>query len=229
MKKNIFSDDIFKVAFAISIASHAILLLKSPSFSFVPNNKEVEITYIEQKPSVPQNITKLDMDVPGETSKNKVSVEKAAEKVIAPEKYPEEEKVKKVVKQEKKEEVSRKPQNRIVIKEDVKSVTDGEEKDVLYNSAEFYDYHRYLRDRIRQTIFHPRPFSQGEVVVKFALFCDGVLKEVSVVDNLSANNAYLRYAAIKSVKDAAPFKSFPEKLAAKEMLFQIPISFELSE
>lgn len=232
MKNNIFTDEVFKIAFAISIVSHSLLFLKAPGFSFVPNNKETEIIYyIQQKPDLNQDVTSLDNDMLAETAqnKNKRSIEKVAVEVIVPEKCREEKKIQKVVRQDRKEEISRVPQNKIVINEDIKNIPGDVQKDALYNSTEFYDYHRYLRDRIKQTVFHPRPFSEGEIVVRFMLFCNGVLKEISVVDDLSASNGCLRYAAIKSVKDAAPFKSFPEKLAVKEMLFQVPISFEISE
>jgi hypothetical protein len=190
-------------------------LLKGPNFSLTTPQVDLEITYLEQK-SAKDHIVKPDINSPKSEFKREVS------RVGASKSYPKE-KIDRV----KKKIASKKIKEKIIIKKvDEESQV---KKEALSSLPEFSDYYQYLRERIKQFIIYPQPFQQGKILVSFTLFRDGTLKEVSIVDKLSTNNAYLCYTAIKSVKDAAPFEPFPEELTMKkEIPFQIFISFELS-
>lgn len=214
MRDSIFCDKIFRIAFAVSFISHAVLLLKTPGLYFASGDKTIEVTYLEEKTSRDSLAGSQVKSLKSTTRPRPLKLEVAKGHLNKGEKL---EAIKDEITPKKKE-------KKIIIKK-----TNGEfqkKKDALHQLPEFYDYYRYLRKRIKEAIFYPQHFQEGEVLINFTLFRDGALKEVSIVDNLSADNAYLRYAAIQSVKDASPFKPFPKELTVGEIPFQIFISFE---
>ena len=214
MRNSIFRDKIFIIAFIVSLASHAAILLKPSHFSFNSNDNPIEITYLEQKTSTDNPALSNSTSLKTETNKKSPALKVAKSYLDETEKL-------KAVKDKVVSEVRKK---KIIIKESEDNLQFKEE--ALTQTPEFYDYYRYLRQRIRQAISYPQHFQEGEVLVNFTLCSDGTLKEISIVDKVSTDNAYLRYTAIQSVKDASPFNPFPKELTMKEMPFQIFISFE---
>lgn len=223
MKDSIFSDKFFRTALGISFFLHMCLIFKVPNFSFAKDNITIEINYVEPE-KILNNVNNEKESVlehpRAEEKKETLKNKKTEESLKVKEQTP-------AVKVEKKEENKlESKQEKIIVKEPKEEFQ--KKMDALYDLPGFCDYYQYLRGRIKQYISYPYPFQEGEVVVSFTLLHDGSLQEVAVLKNLSVNNAYLCYAAVKAVKDASPFKSFPEDLRIEKILFQIPISFEIS-
>lgn len=224
MKDSIFSDKFFRTALGISFFLHMCLIFKVPNFSFAKENTTLEINYVEPEKILNNEKESIVKHLPAEEKKERAENKKAEQNLEVKERIP-------LVKAEKKEQDKQEnkqenKQEKITIKEPREEFQ--KKMDALYELPGFCDYYQYLRGCIKQSISYPYPFQEGEVVVSFTLLRDGSLQEVAVLKNLSVNNAYLCYAAVKAVKDASPFKPFPEDLHIEKILFQIPISFEIS-
>ncbi len=215
MKDFIFCDKVFKIAFAASLISHCALLLKPPNFHSTMADNTIEVTYLEQKSSADNLVSPQSITFKSEINKRPLEL-KVAKSYLKKEEKPE------TIKEEV---VLKKRKEKVIVKKTDQDFRN--EKNVLpQKPPEFYDYYQYLRKRIEEAILYPHHFQEGEILVNFTLYRNGRLKEISVVDDFSVDNAYLRYAAIQSVKEASPFKPFPKELAMKEIPFQIFISFE---
>ncbi len=215
MKDFIFCDKVFKIAFAASLISHGALLLKPANFHPMMADNTIEVTYLEQRSSADNLMSSQAATFKSEINKRPLELK------VAKSYLKKEEKLESI----KEEIVLKKRKKKVIVKKIDQDF--GNKKNILsQKTPEFYDYYRYLRKRIKEAILYPHHFREGEILVNFTLCRNGTLKEISVVDDFSVNNAYLRYAAIQSVKEASPFKPFPKELTMKEMPFQIFISFE---
>ncbi|MFH1857117.1 MAG: hypothetical protein ABH836_07875 [Candidatus Omnitrophota bacterium] len=220
MNKSVFSNKIFGIACGVSIVSHALFFLKIPGFSPAPAYKEVTTVYSEEK-IFAAGVAKMDVTTKKSPKDNNLEVVKKN--------VPVQKEYFKKVEDKHKEEPVKESKDKIEVKNTGNKAICND--DFLCDLSEFYNYRQYLRQTIKETISYaginlPR---KGEVIVEFKLLCDGTLKDVFVREDLSINDVLLRNRAVKSVQDAAPFKSFPKELALKEMVFQIPISFESVE
>jgi outer membrane biosynthesis protein TonB len=97
----------------------------------------------------------------------------------------------------------------------------------LKNNPAYMDYYRLIRERIRANAYANYNYNKkGEVSLTFLIFHDGSLHDVSLNPE-SIEDATLRKIAIKSVKESAPFPSFPAELQKYSKLqFKIPIYFK---
>ena len=102
-----------------------------------------------------------------------------------------------------------------------------EEKE-LEELEEYIQYYELIRERIKKYV--SRNYNafkeEGGVGVVFSLYRSGALKDVQIDKTKSAENQALTRAALKSVRDAAPFPAFPESLKKDELTFNISIIFQ---
>lgn len=217
MRNTVFGDRFFRVAFAISLLSHSFLFMKIPSFSSSPSEGLIEVTYLEQKKENVQ-VKKTKSAYLGEDLVKKDIAKIEVAKGVSKEK----EQIREIKKQE--------SASKIIKKVSVEKIKEElpKKEEAYYHLPQFSDYYQYVRQRIKEAVIYPEPFKDGEVVISFTLFSNGNLKNISIIDDLSARSAYLRYAAIKSVREASPFEPFPKELTAGEIPFQISISFKLA-
>lgn len=68
---------------------------------------------------------------------------------------------------------------------------------------------------------------EGQPVVKFTIEKDGTLSHIAI--NSSSNHEILDSAALKTIRNAAPFPHIPEILNEDKMVLEIPISFILNK
>ncbi|MFC1703428.1 energy transducer TonB [Candidatus Omnitrophota bacterium] len=97
-------------------------------------------------------------------------------------------------------------------------------------SPAYLTYYQIIRERIRDLAYlHYVRYQEGEVFLSFVLSSHGSLKDIRIFDDKSTNDAYLRDVALKSIKDATPFPSFPKELEYPELSFNVIISFEVDD
>lgn len=107
-----------------------------------------------------------------------------------------------------------------VIIEKIKAVTD--EQGPFDELARYYEV---VSQRLKNLIPSGLPKDQkGQVKLAFTLSKDGYL--VSGPKILETSNSKLKTAAIKTVKSASPFPSFPRSLAKEEETFTVKLVYE---
>ncbi|MCM8770979.1 MAG: TonB family protein, partial [Candidatus Omnitrophica bacterium] len=95
------------------------------------------------------------------------------------------------------------------------------------DNPNYLNYYQTIRERIKRAayqIYSRR--DKGEVYVSFAIFSDGRLQGVRIIEDKSSPNPYLREISIKSIQNASPFPPFPRELNYPQLSFNIIISFE---
>jgi TonB family protein len=96
------------------------------------------------------------------------------------------------------------------------------------NSPTYVNYSVAIRGKIQEWAYkNYTGTDSGVVVVSFLVTREGLLKSVKISEKESTSNAGLRDIAVKSIKDAAPFATFPQDLDYPELSFNLMISFEI--
>ncbi|MEK7849899.1 MAG: hypothetical protein AAB213_03695 [Candidatus Omnitrophota bacterium] len=98
-----------------------------------------------------------------------------------------------------------------------------------FKTPEYKSYYQVIREKIRRFAYYNyRKLQEGEVFLTFSLTSRGELADVAVNEQKSSKDDYLRNIALNSIKEAAPFGDFPEKLKKNQKLsFNVIISFEI--
>lgn len=98
-----------------------------------------------------------------------------------------------------------------------------------FKTPEYKSYYQLIREKIRRFAYYNyRKLQEGEVFLTFSLTPKGELAEVSVNEQKSSKDDYLRNTALNSIREAAPFGDFPEKLKKNlKLSFNVIISFEV--
>ena len=95
----------------------------------------------------------------------------------------------------------------------------------------YSSYVGYVCSRINKVKYYPDSARKnnitGKVKLTFAVRDDGELVYVKLIT--SSGNTLLDNAAIESVKKASPFMRFPESIKQKEILFNLPITYNIKE
>ncbi len=98
--------------------------------------------------------------------------------------------------------------------------------------SRYLTYHDQVRNRIRARAYfyidNPS-FEVGEVYLTFVLKANGQLEAVKIIPEKTRANTFLRSVAVRSIKESAPFPSFPDDLKYPELTFNVVISFEVAE
>ncbi|MDP2938859.1 MAG: hypothetical protein Q8O13_02095 [Candidatus Omnitrophota bacterium] len=216
-------ENVFRFSLIVSVIIHAFFLYKLPHLNTSSLNKslqEIEVTYYKLQ------MLKL------KTEDSRVAFKK-----------PQEEKVTLLKKEnppspllkeaesffKKNQSVQKNPMSvkqfsslkRISVPE-VKS--DNKIKNPKYNN-----YYQVIREKVRRYAYgNYTRYETGEVYLVFVVLRDGSLKDVRLIEEKTKANSYLKEIALKSIKDASPYPSFPEGLSYPELSFNVIISFEIS-
>lgn len=96
------------------------------------------------------------------------------------------------------------------------------------DNPSYISYYQIVREKIRRTAYQNYTRAEiGEVYLSFLILSDGSLSGVRLVEEKSSPSPYLKEAALRSVKEASPFPSFPKELDYPQLSFNVVISFEI--
>lgn len=98
----------------------------------------------------------------------------------------------------------------------------------LPNTPECMGYYNYIRHEIRRSLekrYKPE-LGEGDVFVNFSLMQTGELMNLKIIREKSIEDPVLNNLACESIKDAAPFKSFPKGIDLKQISFSLTIVFK---
>lgn len=98
--------------------------------------------------------------------------------------------------------------------------------------SQYMTYHEQVRDKIRNRAYFyvdDPEFEVGEVYLTFVLGSNGELKQVKIIHDKTQANNYLRSVGLRSIKESAPYPSFPNDLRYPELTFNVVISFEMGD
>ncbi|MDD5561307.1 MAG: hypothetical protein PHT50_04160 [Candidatus Omnitrophica bacterium] len=231
------SNRLLVFAFTASILSHGVLLLQSPSMNpFVPAPKEqmIKVRYLKkeelkprpqakQKPEKPLNkpdpFLRLDAKI----------VKSAMDKSIPPP-YIEREELSRGPKalSNKSPELAKPSFSSPDIIAIKKRITLPEIEMARIDNPSYISYYQIVREKIRRSAYQNYTHNEtGEVYISFIISNQGFLKAVHLVEARTSASDYLKTIALRSVKDASPFPSFPKELDYPQLSFNIIISFEI--
>lgn len=97
------------------------------------------------------------------------------------------------------------------------------------NSPSYINYYQIVREKIRRAAYQNYSRAdEGEAYLSFVITRFGLVSEIGLVEEKSTlKSAFLKEVAINSIRDAAPFPSFPKELDYPQLSFNIIISFEI--
>jgi TonB family protein len=97
----------------------------------------------------------------------------------------------------------------------------------MNSNPSYVSYYQFVREKIRRAVYQNyNRDDTGEVYMSFIIASNGILREVRLIEDKSSVNYYLRETALRSIRDASPFPSFPEDLDYSQLSFNVIISFE---
>jgi len=220
---------VFQIALLISLFIHGAILFQTPNFNLniFPQNKqreEVKVSYIkspvkpkqEQKPTKSEPLLKLPP---------RITIDKRI-----PPPYVDKENIFKA------NQLS-KPQERIFekpsfVKADIlaikKKITLPPIDMNKINNPSYLSYYQIVREKIKRAAYQNYTGEEtGEVTISFIISSDGSLRDLRLIEEKSSPSSYLREIALKSVKDASAFPSFPKELDYPQLSFNLAITFEI--
>jgi hypothetical protein len=96
------------------------------------------------------------------------------------------------------------------------------------NNPSYVSYYHLIREQIRRAAYQNYTHAEtGEIYLAFVVYSNGLLKEVKLIEDRSTSSFYLRDIALRSIREAAPFKAFPRELDYPQLSFNVIISFAL--
>lgn len=223
------SNRVFQIAFLISLLTHGIILFQNSNLNIFPvNNKEqnIEISYVKelQRP--------LEYPKPAQLKKEpflKIPSRITAKKINPPP-FIDKENI------FKKNNANVLPESTFVkppfVKPDIiaikKKITLPPISIDKINNPSYISYYQIVREKIRRAAYQNYTRTEtGEVYLSFIVSGDGYLREIRLVEERSSPSPYLRDIAIRSIKDASPYPSFPKELDYPRLSFNVVISFEI--
>lgn len=234
-----FSERALEIAFTLSILTHGIILLQNPNFKLGllhKNNKEhmLEVSYVKK----PQEIAKP-------KGQNKAAPPKAAggqrepfldlsSKITAskmnPAPYIDRESLFRKNKEISTQKyIFTKPafsKPEIVLSKKKISMP-AIDLDKI-NNPSYISYYQIVREKIRRAAYQNYTRAEiGDVYLSFLISSDGSLRAAKLVEDKSSPSRYLQESALKSIKEASPFPSFPKELDYPQLSFNVVISFEI--
>ena len=230
-----FKNRIFLVTFLISAAVHGAIFIQHSNLSIFSKNKieeqKIEVSYLKEMQAAPQEKPappKADqprLKIPAKITVDKSSLFPSIDK---------ENMFKEIRKASMPDANFAKP---AMVKPDViaikKKITLPAIKpsDIdldKINNPTYISYYQIVREKIRRAAYQNYTRAEtGEVYLTFVISNEGYLTEVRLVDEKSLASQYLKDTALKSVKDASPFPSFPKELNYPQLSFNVVISFEI--
>lgn len=224
------------IAFAVSLCTHGVILLQNPALSLLiapkaKNNSTLEVNYLKDiKEEVKHNKLSLPkaqasgkepfFDLSSKITAAKVNpppfvnredIFKGARKIGSPEKL--------ITKP-----AFSKPEIGVTKKKISLPPIDLDKID----NPSYISYYQIVREKIRRSAYQDYSRAEvGEVYLSFLISQDGLLKQARLVEEKSSFSPYLREVALRSIKEASPFPSFPKELDYPQLSFNVVISFEI--
>lgn len=98
----------------------------------------------------------------------------------------------------------------------------------IKSTEDYINYYQLIRERIRQKLKdrYRNYHGEGDVCLIFILRSDGSLTNADVDPAASTSDRVLVDTAIRSLREAAPFASFPRALSLPQMSFTLTVSFK---
>ena len=189
------NDPIFRIALGVSLSLH-FAVVSWGSFS-LPKPFEKDAEKIE--------ITYLKFEVPEEKTLQNV-----------PREYD-------IEKRELKTKASKNPQEIVSRNQGALPAENYLKKEELERLEEYIQYYELLRERIKQSVatYYRNERKEGGAEAVFTLKRTGSMESLTI----SCDSEQLGLIAKKSIKNAAPFPPFPEKLESENLTFSIAIVF----
>ena len=189
------NDPIFRIALGVSLSLH-FAVVSWGSFS-LPKPFEKDAEKIE--------ITYLKFEVPEEKTLQNV-----------PREYD-------IEKKELKTKASKNRQETVSTNQGALPAENYLKKEELERLEEYIQYYELLRERIKQSVatYYRNERKEGGAEAVFTLKRTGSMESLTI----SCDSEQLGLIAKKSIKNAAPFPPFPEKLESENLTFSIAIVF----
>ncbi len=220
----------FQIALVLSLIAHSAILINYPSLEFLPLPKKNLIMKVNYLKNIPQ-LT----EVQKQTLNKKFSARKLPQPSNSFNKGS-------LVPPSNKENLlslSRQnlPRNQAAIKPAIirPNIITGKKKISLSqfesekSHNQSYDtYYDFVREKIRRAAYQNHNRNEiGEIYLAFIIFSNGTLQDARIIEEKSSLNNYLRDVALRSIKDASPFPSFPQELDYPQLSFNVIISFAI--
>ncbi|MDD5566314.1 MAG: hypothetical protein PHG31_05450 [Candidatus Omnitrophica bacterium] len=228
------SDKAFQIAFLVSFVIHGLAFIRTPHFDIaLPDKKpsRMEIVYVKNsphnndrpRPSLARRAEEVDM-------LSKLPLRKPApppfindESLMGPERRS----------QLASSDFSNLPLVRPeVIKPDIIAIKKKISLPPLdpgkITSNSYMSYYQIVREKIKRAAYQNYIRNDtGDVYLSFVIARDGSLREVKLHEDKSTGGFYLREVALRSIRNSAPFPSFPKELDYPQLSFNIIISFSI--
>jgi len=226
-----FSDNLFRNAFLISIIAHGIILAQNPNFAiFSPNKQEqkMEVSYLkpiqENKERPTHSLRTLNKE-----PFLKMSAKITADKRTPPPFVDKDSLFSKTRTINSRQGLFTKPEfakpDIIAVKKKITLPAVDIER---INNPTYISYYHIVREKIRRAAYQNYTRTEtGEVYLSFVISNVGDIKRIRLVEEKSASSQYLREIALRSISDAAPFPNFPIELDYPQLSFNVVISFEI--
>jgi len=208
------------ISLLISMACHFVLIFYLPSNKLLgPEDilKPLEVSYYkvpfaQRVTTKPTAIKRLDAQ-PAATKK----IIKRTKKLIPP-------------KQNLKQESIIKKERTVIRHQPTEKVEVIQQKQnsQLQNQPSYINYFESVREKIKTIAKRNCPgyFRNSEVLLNFVVLSNGRLKQAKILEDSTNAGNRLRNIAIRSIREASPFSSFPEDIDLPELEFKLVISFQ---
>lgn len=220
-----FSDRTFQIAFFISLILHSTIFIQNIRFSILPKKKiqEMQINYviIDKKNQILET-----KDIKDKFLKlsSKISTQ------INPPPFIDKDNI--IQKNKELADFSKNLNKPEVIRSELIAL----QKKVILPPLDidkidhpyYISYYQTVREKIRRTAYRNYLRNDtGEVYLSFILSNNGELKEVRLAEDKTKASDYLKEVAVRSIKEASPFPSFPKELNYPQLSFNVIISFQI--
>lgn len=225
-----FSNNLFRTAFLVSLIAHGIILAQNPNFNIFPPSKpaqKMEVSYLKhiqenkEQPPVLRSLNKEPF--------LKMSAKITADKRTPPPFIDKDKLFSKTRTINSRQGLFTKPEftkpDIIAVK---KKITLPAIDTNRISNPSYISYYQIVREKIKRAAYQNYTGREiGEVVISFVISDDGYLKELRLIEDKSSPSTYLRDIALRSIKDASPFPNFPKDLTYPHLSFNLAITFEV--
>ncbi len=216
-----YRDNIFRICLVLSISLHAGLMLPWSFLNLFSKTyagyQNIELTYFSGNKTLEARVNELQDVYAKKTSPESIksSTPDVDRKPKAEVKTPAEDKT------DKEKEAGSTTEAKTAAQEQKVEVADiGAQKGAVYEK-----YYLDVRDKIRLVIEkNKRGFlKESEIYVRFVVDKNGGLKDLRLYKASGRDAASLEVLAVRSIKEAAPFPPFSDKIKEEELQFNLPI------
>ncbi len=225
------TNNLFKITFFVSLILHSLIFIPLAKSDFLQISKQNSylVTYYKIKAAeqvknitpalVEKEITITKTAIPKIEDKEQIILKEKVKPKPAENKTQLKEPPKEIEKKQAKAEEDKKEPAKPLI---TKQANTPEE---LANDKSYIAYYDLVNQKLRQSVFTPQNFAEGEISLTFVVASDGTLRDIEVIQNDRADNPGLKETAMQIVKKASPFPPFPEDIRKMQLTFNVVIYF----